>query len=262
MWQRFVQVRPCVAGVVPRVLFVTGPFAPERLPPAIADNFSAMLAISPGYVLRYFDDDAQRRFMQSSLNAEDFASYDALVAGAFRADAFRYVILERYGGVYADVGHLALVPLDEIVAGHDFVSCREVGDMGVHQSFLASSPRHPLVASVRALCFSNLRARRYGISDLDITGPKMFQRAFNRFVGAPELADVGVGDRRVACHRILMLQHAFAMHLKYWDVYIVDTRTRRRVIRTKFEGYEELMYGAGNVKYPDLWRQRRVFGEY
>lgn len=61
-----------------------------------------------------------------------------------RADILRLEILNRHGGVYVDTDVECLRPVDDALAGHDFVGvCLKPGRMT--NTFIASAPGHPLV---------------------------------------------------------------------------------------------------------------------
>lgn len=69
---------------------------------------------------------------------------ERLRAPVERADILRLEILYRHGGVYVDTDVECLRPVDEALAGHDFVGvCLKPGRMT--NTFIASVPGHPLL---------------------------------------------------------------------------------------------------------------------
>jgi mannosyltransferase OCH1-like enzyme len=69
---------------------------------------------------------------------------DRLRAPVERADILRLDILYRHGGVYVDTDVECLRPVDEVLAGHDFVGVYlKPGRMT--NTFIASVPDHPLL---------------------------------------------------------------------------------------------------------------------
>jgi mannosyltransferase OCH1-like enzyme len=69
---------------------------------------------------------------------------ERLRAPVERADILRLEILYRHGGVYVDTDVECLRPVDEVLAGHDFVGvCLKPGRMT--NTFIASVPAHPLL---------------------------------------------------------------------------------------------------------------------
>lgn len=69
---------------------------------------------------------------------------ERLRAPVERADILRLEILYRHGGVYVDTDVECLRPVDELLAGHDFVGvCLKPGRMT--NTFIASVPEHPML---------------------------------------------------------------------------------------------------------------------
>lgn len=114
----------------------------------------------------------------------EFDAYDAPIK---RADAARYLIMHRYGGVYADLDFECLRPLGPLLAPHQLVlgaephehaDIRLVRASGqatiVGNAFIASVPGHPFWTHLfRALLFA-----AHEPSPLDATGPLLLTRAY------------------------------------------------------------------------------------
>jgi glycosyltransferase involved in cell wall biosynthesis len=121
---------------------------------------------------------------------EMFRAYPLAIC---RADLGRYLILEAFGGVYADLDCECLRPLGPLLAGVDFAIGLEpdehhgdglVARSGLERilcpSFIASAPSHPFWGRVREQA-----VEAFGKGDvLDQTGPFMLTRAYEGY-GAP-----------------------------------------------------------------------------
>lgn len=112
--------------------------------------------------------------------AADLVPPDAV--GQFKADLFRYELLRRDGGFYADCDTLALRPLEEALAGHELWAAAEDAHW-VGNTYLAAVPEHPaLVALTR-----RLRAHIYqfprGTRPNRLTGPKYLTPIWHEFSG-------------------------------------------------------------------------------
>jgi hypothetical protein len=72
------------------------------------------------YKVFYFDDSDCEAFLRDysfrALNA-----YKKLIPGAFKADLFRYCILDHYGGCYSDIGHVMNATFDSIFNSSNLV---------------------------------------------------------------------------------------------------------------------------------------------
>ena len=68
-----------------------------------------------GWDYRFDDDEDARAFISLNFSEEVLYSFDALIPGAFKADLFRLCVLLIEGGVYSDVGLLAVSKLDKAI---------------------------------------------------------------------------------------------------------------------------------------------------
>lgn len=242
---------------IPKMIFVTAKYNIDELPERFRTNYQEMEKQNPEYTFQYYDDDQIRNFIREhhpyALNA-----YDALIPGAYKADLWRMLVLYTYGGVYIDAGHQFVVPLSDILDESDeFVSVFEVYDLGIHNSFIYAYPQHPILKNTIDMILDNINNRRYGENTTDITGPTTFQRAYNLTLGLPERHPIPIGRADTPQYKIRFLRHDYKDNDRA-NTYIVD-ETDRKVIRTKFEGYEEAMYSEGPRKYSDLWLERVVY---
>ena len=112
--------------------------------------------------------------------------YESYPKNVSRADLGRYLVLQKYGGVYVDLDCECLRPIDALIANAEFVIASEpeehegsekVVARGLDKilcpSFIASSPGHAFWSSVLDLI--PLSARESEV--LDATGPFLLSRA-------------------------------------------------------------------------------------
>jgi len=71
-------------------------------------------AANPGWEMRLWDDAECREFVRTEF-PEYQRAYEALPHNVERADFFRYMVVLRHGGVYADVDVECRRPLDHLV---------------------------------------------------------------------------------------------------------------------------------------------------
>lgn len=125
--------------------------------------------------------------------------YDSYESSVFRADAGRYFILHRYGGVYVDLDMDAVRPMDawtwyspclvsEENYEHVFV-VREQKATNVMNGFIAAAPNHPFLDFVvKSL---DDAARNYFGDYLYATGPGFFDAALRRYITRPSTTEAG-----------------------------------------------------------------------
>lgn len=170
------------------------------LPLAWRDQVLSWRRHHPGWQFRVWSDEEARALVAASF-PELLAAYDGFTYDIQRADAARYLILLRHGGVYADLDLECLRPIGPLLAGHSLVAglappfhARELGRQAmVCNSFLAAAPGHPLLqALLRPLgerrrivthdevlastgpLFLSAMLDRYGTKDVTLLDPHVF----------------------------------------------------------------------------------------
>ena len=139
---------------IPRVLIQTSHLQTQHIPTArLHSNFTR------GLKWRLFDDADVREYLAHEPMVEEaLRKLDAPEVGLHRADLFRYFVLWREGGIYADIktrftSGLARwlrtrshVPTVFMVKG-DVAACPESG-VHIYNGFIASPPRSPVMRAL------------------------------------------------------------------------------------------------------------------
>ena len=107
-----------------------------------------------GWEYRFYNDTEARTYIMDNFPALFLVTYDALVPGAFKADLFRYLVLLREGGIYADIDILLETNLDSLIPPTlSYLVARDDGIAGAHDQayclwngLLAAAPGHPVMA--------------------------------------------------------------------------------------------------------------------
>lgn len=93
---------------VPRIIWQT--MKTNRVPAVLKSYADTWINLNPEYEYRFFDNDDILNFIQSEF--PDFLSaYNKIKYGASKADLWRYLVLYKYGGIYADLDCRCLNPL-------------------------------------------------------------------------------------------------------------------------------------------------------
>jgi UDP:flavonoid glycosyltransferase YjiC (YdhE family) len=194
---------------------LAGPSAapgPARIPPVVHQSWrdaripgrfqplaETWRASNPGFAWKLWTDEDNRALVRDHypwlLDA-----YDAYPEPIMRADAARYLVLHRHGGVYADLDLECLRPVEPLLAGRDVVlglepashlattSARGRGfERIVGNAFLASAPGDPFWEHV----FGLLLAAAATPSALDATGPYLLTRAVETYARKERLTLLG-----------------------------------------------------------------------
>ncbi len=177
------------APTIPRILHQT--WRTRDLPPAFVRFRAGWIAQHPEWEHRLYGDD-ECRAAADALGQPWAALYARLPTAIQRADLFRYLIVYRDGGVYADLDMECHRPLDGLLAGASCVLSieahlperrrRALGYREPRQlanCVFAAAPGDPFVAAVLAHI---VRRRRVDVTtDADVeesTGPRLLTRVF------------------------------------------------------------------------------------
>jgi len=176
---------------IPKILHQT--WSGDSIPSGFSEYVESWLSKHPDWQYMFWTDEANRRLVQE--NYPDFlGTFDGLVNGmpSFvrrkhirQADTIRYMIMETYGGVYADLDFEALKPLDELISKHEAILGQEPlahanllnnAPRTVCNAIIMSKPGHPFWASV----LSEIKSHTGG-DPVDSTGPRMLERVFSSY---------------------------------------------------------------------------------
>ncbi|AWB08093.1 hypothetical protein A6A40_23955 (plasmid) [Azospirillum humicireducens] len=176
-------------SLVPRLIHQT--WKTRDVPPELLAFQRSWTGRNPGFAYRFWTDDDIGRFVAEEHPAllPVFRGYADPIA---RIDLARYLILRRFGGVYADLDFECLRPIDGLLEGRSFVVGQEPEEHGrlakaverglpriLCPSFLASVPGHPFWDHL----LSRLVEARHCGDVLDATGPFLLTRAHADYRG-------------------------------------------------------------------------------
>jgi hypothetical protein len=192
---RLVPSRGKEQPAIPRVIFVS--WFDRRLGRAMYTSLLTLLHHNPEYEFILFDDEDVNRFLCENVGSseEDFAIpiFSRVQAGAMKADIWRLLIMQQYGGVYldSDISSLGKLPIewnDTAVSGVGGWSHLPGGAGGLLEHWaMAFMPRHPFVSKAVAVMRDNLEHPDYLMRKdtpeaeaeeswtIRLTGPAMYQ---------------------------------------------------------------------------------------
>jgi hypothetical protein len=148
----------------------------------------------PDWEHRFWTDQSLRNFV--STNYPDFLElYDAYPNPIMRADAARYLLLDQFGGIYADLDTECLKAFDPLLAGERLLLALEpdihleskvATARGLRRivgnAWAASAPRHPFWEKVR----DELKRRSRETDPLAATGPFMLSALIDRIADSAD----------------------------------------------------------------------------
>ena len=183
------------------------------LPPYGEANVAKWRQLNPGHTVRLYDDADIEAFVRR--HCAELAPFWSLLKPVQRADVFRYAVMWKEGGVYADLDVEPLRPIDEwVMSGtRDTLHWRSVkvligweeiterpdwkgyfaSPMQLCQWTLASAPGHALWQHVLTEILLFYQAGKYVAlkSVIRSTGPGMFSAAVKSFLKREHGAAIG-----------------------------------------------------------------------
>jgi mannosyltransferase OCH1-like enzyme len=175
-----------------------------------------------GWEYRFYTDDTARQYVIDNYPLHFLEAYDALIPGAYKADLFRYMLLLKEGGIYADVDVMLETSLEQFVTpGMTFFAPRDCvaefadGQYCLWNGIIGVAPGHPIIVrAVERLINSILNrsdlldlereiAKKSGrntetwkvraVQELLLSGPCALGIAANEVLGRKALTKFGVG---------------------------------------------------------------------
>ena len=138
-------------GEIPRIIHQT--WISTKLPAFYAPWLRSWLVKNPTWQYWFWTDDDIRNFIAHDYG-QYLALYDSYKKNINRADAMRYFVLHKYGGLYADIDVECLRPLDDITSkhscvlpeehhAHSYLLHRRSPPANVVNAVMACRPGHP-----------------------------------------------------------------------------------------------------------------------
>ncbi len=178
---------------IPRIIHQT--WRDRRIPEGLGYPKS-WIDCNPDWTYRFWADEDLLSFFRTE-RPDLLDLYLSYPKGVQRADLARYCLLERYGGLYADIDTRCVGSLEPIAGDHRAVLCEEPEAhwepaiaRGLPRLWfngtMASPPGHPLWGRVIDLC-RRMADRRQG-DVLENTGPLLLSAAVEHWPNPDELA--------------------------------------------------------------------------
>ena len=234
---------------VPKVMWRTGPYRANAIPSQVMAIFRKAMQNNPEHLMFYFDDRDCRSFVADHY-PEYLQDYDDLVPTAYKADIWRYMALDKFGGCYADMTQDLDIAYKDLCQGVDGVFCRDydVHSCDLYNAIMCSMPGDKVVRRALSRSISNIRSRYYGGGTLAITGPIVLGRAYKDLF---EKTQRSVPIRTGRNDKYMILDHAGNKHI-LMDGLIIG--------RTKAEWHHSNLYdGVRKKHYSQLWQDRQIY---
>jgi mannosyltransferase OCH1-like enzyme len=145
---------------------------------------------NPDYEYFLYDDNMCRNFLSESFGQEIVSTYDKIKIAAYKADLWRYCILYKYGGFYADIDTLCMGKIDDFTnKSIDYIVPIDLNNgVGKHclfNSFIGTVPKNPILLHCITQIIYNVNHDVIPTFNLDISGPGLLGQKTNIYLGLP-----------------------------------------------------------------------------
>jgi mannosyltransferase OCH1-like enzyme len=201
--------RSRAATKVPKVFWITN--YDNKVTLSLYANHLWNRLLSPTFEHRFCDDDACLGFIRGNFDRKTVEAYASLQIGAAKADYWRALVLQKLGGVYADIDAALCWPLEWMIGRDQTELFVEQKDGTITNYFVACMPDHPVLSLTVDQVRRNIEENTIR-SVFHLTGPAVLDAAAK---GAPIRTD----ETRIVCRQAMftnkLLQYPGALH-RYW----------------------------------------------
>jgi mannosyltransferase OCH1-like enzyme len=147
---------------IPKIIWQTYKDPQETLALYMHEAMDTWKNLNPEYEHRYMDDTQAAEFIKNEYGQEWYDIFISLPVGVMRGDLWRYMVIYKYGGVYADLDTECLKPISSwMIEDKEFIVCPETSNHFCQWTF-ASTSGNPILKSVLDLIKDRLLNPEYG----------------------------------------------------------------------------------------------------
>lgn len=215
-------------------------------------NIQSFKNCYPNAKYQLFQDQQIREILSKNFKKEVLDAYDCLIPFAYKADLARYCILYLQGGVYSDISHLHINPI-QIEENIKIVLFRNIAFIhptwAVSNAVIFSEPGQELIYNLINKIVENCNNRFYGQSPLDPTGPYLLG---NQLTNQDDVSNLTFGDSTV------FMVGANPSNTKRHIIKFTPDGTIIALRNKKIDSSVDEFIKGGN-DYGLLWRDRNVY---
>lgn len=244
-------------GYIPKFIFRTGKYKFKDLPQIVKNSYFNDLIENEKYSVFYFDDDDCQRSIEDTQDERIINAYNKLIPTAFKADLWRYVILNRYGGVYLDFSHVATKPYDYIINDNKEIFLKDKKDeWGINNSFIACCKNNEVLKKAIEFCIFNVENYVRDLRVYDVTGPTLLESAFRNIYKINDSINLKMG------------MYSLKYNMIYYDdnnfdngVGIFNQNSEEVIKYRHFNNHYDMLYGVNRsiLHYGNLFDKGIIY---
>jgi hypothetical protein len=175
--------------MIPKIIFQTYSCEYEDLPSYIKNCTETWKEKNPEFEYVYMSEKECHGFILSNYGERHAAIYSGLKHKAMKGDWWRYLIVNKLGGIYMDIDTVCRKPLvDEIDFSKDFVTTLDLEPNALFTQWgFGSSKDSPILNNLIDYILNNYDGYPLNrkVLKTDLTGPVAFQKSIHDVLGQP-----------------------------------------------------------------------------
>jgi mannosyltransferase OCH1-like enzyme len=210
---------------------------------AMFETWKANVADNPQFDFYMYDHKECRKFISENFDDRTLWAYDTLVPGAYKADLWRYCVLYKKGGIYADIKFRFRISLQESLRSASFVA--DVGNTNIYNGFFVTAPENPFFLRAINKIIENVELQYYGETWTDPTGPSMLRK----IISSDEEAQISLAVHLLAHDKAAIRSADGRLWLQEYSNYRFD------------QDLDFLKYGSPG-HFQKLWKEKQIYEIY
>lgn len=171
----------------PKIIWQT--YKDGNVPQPAAHCIRSWQELNPGWTHNFLDDEGIDNFIRENFSQREFDAFQSLPLSVMKADFWRYAVLLKHGGIYADIDTMCRMPIDTWPGQDKGMLVSVAYQRHICQWTIASNVGHPVMRGAVDLMVERIS---HGIDMVYehfvhyYTGPMLFTDAIRTYLGADE----------------------------------------------------------------------------
>jgi mannosyltransferase OCH1-like enzyme len=173
--------------MIPKIIWQTYKDSFNSLPEIIKKAAQTWKDFNPEYKYIYMDDEEASAFILHEYGEDWLSIWNSCPIGVMRGDIWRYLVVNKYGGVYADLDTICNQPIESwLKINCDMIVCEDDDGINYAQLAFASCPEHPVLNKVLDYIKKEFENPDYSNKNFvhDMTGVHIWTRAIQDSVSS------------------------------------------------------------------------------
>jgi mannosyltransferase OCH1-like enzyme len=184
---------------IPKIIWQT--YKTKDLPKEANNAHKTWIDKNPGYTVNLYDDNDIENHIKTYWGEDMMEFYKALPIGVMKADLWRYLVIEKIGGVYTDIDSECILPInnwENVNSKKDMLLIGLENNQDFCQWTFMASPNHPCMTFVCNYILNNWKKNGINTKDKNYvhatTGPSIWRKAISEYLGYSGLTSSEIFD--------------------------------------------------------------------